>query len=163
MKRSKQVGWALAVALLAAAGALSAAPKKVYDNAQLRLRFEWPTPSSIKVVPGDHDTVLEGSANGISVKIVVRPGEQIPETQHQFRLMSYFAGAWEKDDDGCRGTGWDGCASWHFTAESGKTAGVAEVGFGPGGTYLLVLTAKAESFRDLRPKMREVEQSLVLY
>ena len=154
--------WAIAVALLAA-GALSAAEKKVYDNAQLRLRFEWPTPAAIRVVSGDHDTVLTGSANGIDIKIVIRPGERIPEAQHQFRLMSYFAGAWEKDSDECRGSGWDGCAAWHFTAESGKTAGVAEVGFGPGGTYLLVLTAPTGSFRDLRPKMRVVEASVVLY
>jgi hypothetical protein len=162
MKR-KLVVLVMAAMLLAMAGALFAAPKKVFDNAQLRLRFDWSTPGSIRVVPGDSDTAIDGSANGIDLKIVVRPGERIPETQHQFRLMSYFAGAWEKDDDECRGSGWDGCASWHFEAESGKTAGVAEVGFGPGGTYMLVLTAPTGSFHDLRPKMREVEKSLVLY
>jgi len=162
MKRGLVV-WVMAAMLLLTVGTLSAAANKLYDNAQLRLKFEWSTPGAIKVVPGDHDTVLNASANGIDLKIIVRPGERIPETQHQFRLMSYFAGAWEKDDDECRGAGWDGCASWHFEAESGKTAGVAEVGFGPGGTYMLVLTAPTGSFRDLRPKMRAVEQSLVLY
>jgi hypothetical protein len=156
------VTWAIAVALLAA-GALSAATAKRYDNAQLRLSFDWPSPGAIRVVPGDHDTVLTGSANGIDIKVVVRPSERILEDQHQFRLMSYFAGAWEKDADDCRGAGWDGCAAWHFTAESGKTAGVAEVGFGPGGTYMLVLTAPVGSFHDLRPKMRVVEASVVLY
>jgi len=162
MKR-KLVIWAMAAILLPMAGALSAAPKKVYDNTQLRLRFDWPTPGAIRVVPGDHDTALEGTANGINITVVIRPGERIPETQHQFRLMSYFAGAWEKDADECRGAGWDGCAAWHFEAESGKTQGVAEVGFGPGGTYMLVLTAPTGSFRALRPKMRDVEQSLVLF
>jgi hypothetical protein len=54
-------------------------------------------------------------------------------------------------------------AAWHFASESGKTAGVAEVGFGPGGTYLLVLTAPTETFHALRPKMRAVQQSVVLY
>ena len=161
--KSKLVVLVMAAMLLAMAGALYAAPKKVFYNAQLRLSFGWPTPSAIRVVSGEHDTVLEGEASGISIKLVIRPGERIPETQHQFRLMSYFAGAWEKDDDGCRGTGWDGCASWHFAAESGKTAGVAEVGFGPGGTYMLVLSAPTGSFHELRPKMRAVEQSLVLY
>jgi hypothetical protein len=162
MKR-KLLVWAIAMMLLPVAGALSAAPKKVYDNATLRLRFDWPTPGAIRVVQGDHDVVLEGSMGGIDIEFVVRPGERIPETQHQFRLMSYFAGAWEKDADECRGTGWDGCAAWHFASESGKTAGVAEVGFGPGGTYLLVLTAPTETFHALRPKMRAVQQSVVLY
>jgi hypothetical protein len=149
--------------LLAIAGVIGAAPKKTYDNARLRLRFEWSAPDAIRVVAGDHDTVLEGSADGIDLKIIVRPGERIPEAQHQFRLMSYFAGAWEKDADECRGTGWDGCAAWHFESESGKTKGVAEVGFGPGGTYMLVLTSAAGSFQERRPKMRAVEQSVVLY
>lgn len=161
--KCKLVTWAIAAMLLAMAGVIGAATIKTYDNAQLRLRFDWPTPGSIRVVAGDHDTVLEGSAGGIDVKIVVRPGERIPEAQHQFRLMSYFAGAWEKDFEECRGTGWDGCSSWHFTSESGKTTGVAEVGFGPGGTYILVLTAPTASFHALRPKMRTVEQSVVLY
>jgi hypothetical protein len=155
--------WVIATMLLAIAGVIGAAPKKTYDNARLRLRFDWPTPDSIRVVEGDHDTVIEGSAGGIDLKIIVRPGERIKEAQHQFRLVSYFAGAWEKDSDECRGTGWDGCSSWSFTAESGRAAGVAEVGFGPGGTYILVLTAPAASFRALRPKMRAVEQSAVLY
>ena len=163
--KCKLVTWVIAVMLLPVAGALSAAPKQkpVYDNTELRLRFEWPTPGSIHVARGDHDITLEGSVGGIDVKLVVRPGERIPETQHQFRLMSYFAGAWEKDDAECRGTGWDGCASWHFASESGKTKGVAEVGFGPGGTYMLVLTSSAGSFQERRPKMRTLEQSVVLY
>jgi hypothetical protein len=162
MKR-RLLTWAIAAMLLPMAGTLSAASKNVYDNAELRLRFDWSTPSSIRIVRGDHDVALEGSAGGVDIKFVIRPGERIPEAQHQFRLMSYFAGAWEKDADECRGAGWDGCAAWHFAAESGKTAGVAEVGFGPGGTYMLVLTSTTGSFRALRPQMRVVEKSVVLY
>ena len=99
----------------------------------------------------------------IKVKVVVRKGEQVPAAQHRFRLMSYFPGEWNKAEEECRGAGWMSCESWSWDAESGKEKGIAQVGYGPGGTYIFVLSSKKSNFKAHRPAMRLIQESIQLF
>jgi hypothetical protein len=40
---------------------------------------------------------------------------------------------------------------------------VGESGFGPGGTYIVVLSAPKSTFKQQRPQMRVVQQSVQLF
>ncbi|HUT78734.1 MAG TPA: hypothetical protein VM285_13650, partial [Polyangia bacterium] len=108
------------------------------------------------------DLVVEGTFRGITLKAVVRRGEHLPESQQQFRLMSYFPGEWNQTPDDCRGRGWDKCGSWSWIAERSGDRGLGMAGYGPGGTYLVVLSSAATDFERLRPGMRAIQSSMRL-
>jgi hypothetical protein len=141
----------------------AAAKTKVFEFTDAGFRLSWSKGVKIKQREGNKDLIYEGSHGAVQLKVIVRKGERLPEAQHEFRLMSYFAGHWAKAEADCRGTGWDGCTSWNWDSESGDRAGVGEVGYGPGGTYIFVLSAPEASFKQHRPKMRIVQQSVQLF
>ncbi len=102
-------------------------------------------------------------SDAIKIKVVVRKGEQISAAHHRFRLISYFPGEWEKAEEECRGAGWTACESWNWDAESGKEKGIAQVGYGPGGTYIFVLSSKKSDFKAHRPAVRRIQESIQLF
>lgn len=153
---------AAVVALAATAGA-SAKKNKTFVFDEVGLELTWSRGAGLELTrPGD-DVLIEGSRGGVRLKVVIRPGERLPEVQHEYRLMSYFPGEWTKTPDACRGVGWDGCSSWSHVAEGTGDRGLGMVGYGPGGTYMVVLSASEKRFRDLRPTMRSVQQSVILH
>jgi len=152
-----------AAAWLVAATAAAAGATAVFEYADLGLRLTWDAGARIDRADGNEDVVLSGTKGGVRLEAVVRRGERLPAAQHRYRLMSYFPGEWAKTGEECRGKGWDGCESWTWKSESGGLEGLGMVGWGPGGTYILVLSAKESRFRDLRPAMRAVQDSLELF
>jgi len=147
---------------LVSAGAY-AAKTKLFEFPEAGFKLTWQKGVKIKQHTGNKDLIFEGARGPVKLKVIVRKGERLPEAQHEFRLMSYFAGHWTRAEADCRGAGWDGCSSWNWDSESGDRAGVGEVGYGPGGTYIFVLSAPESSFKQHRPKMRLVQQSVQLF
>ncbi len=149
--------------ILFSSAAAFAAKSVMYENQELRLKFSWSKESEIKSTVDIADVILDGVNDEIKIKIVVRKGEQVPAAQHRFRLMSYFPGEWNKAEEECRGAGWMACESWTWNAESGKEKGIAQVGYGPGGTYIFVFSAKKSNFKARRPAMRKIQESIQLF
>lgn len=150
------------VLALVAFGA-AAAKTKVFEYPEAGFRLSWTPGAKLEQREGKKDLIFEGSRGPVQLKVIVRKGERLPAVQHEYRLMSYFAGHWTKAEAACRGTGWEECESWNWDAESGDRAGIGEVGYGPGGTYIFVLSAPESSFKQHRPKMRLVQQSIELF
>jgi hypothetical protein len=148
------------VSLVALGAAATKAHEFVFEEAGLA--FTWDKAAKPTLRHAGEDLVVEGSYGGIALNAVVRKGERIPEAQHQFRLMSYFSGEWRQTPDDCRGLGWDGCNSWAWTAERTGDRGLGMAGFGPGGTYLVVLSCAGSDFERLRPAMRQIQSGLRL-
>jgi hypothetical protein len=153
----------LVAALALVSFAATAAKTKVFEFPQAGFRLSWSPGVAMQQREGKEDLLFEGSFGSIKLKAIVRKGAQLPAVQHEYRLMSYFAGQWTKTEEACRGTGWTGCESWSWHSESGDRAGVGEVGYGPGGTYIFVLSAPLGSFKQARPAMRLVQQSIQLF
>ena len=149
--------------ILFSSAAAFAAKSVMYENQELRLKFSWSKESEIKSTVDTADVILDGASGAIKIKVVVREGQQVPAAQHRFRLMSYFPGEWNKAEEGCRGAGWSACESWTWDAESGKEKGIAQVGYGPGGTYIFVLSSKKSDFKTRRPVMRKIQESIQLF
>jgi len=141
----------------------AAAKTKVFEFPEAGFRLTWDKGMTIAQREGKKDLIFEGARGAVQLKVIVRKGERLPEAQHEFRLMSYFAGHWTRSEETCRGTGWDGCESWTWDSESGNRAGIGEVGYGPGGTYIFVFSAPEATFKQDRPKMRVVQQSVQLF
>jgi hypothetical protein len=158
--RSAVVGAALV--LLAAAVAV-AGPTKVYEFVDAGIRFSWGKGIKISQRSAGSDVLFEGQRGSVELKVIFRKGERLGESTHQFRLMSYFAGEWTNSGEFCRGKGWEGCSSWKFDAEGGKRRGFGEAGHGPGGTYLIVLTAPTAKYTDARLSMRLLQESIELF
>ena len=160
--RARNVVVVLGIVLFSSAAAF-AAKSVMYDNQGLGLKFSWSKGSGITSTEDTAEIILDGVSGAIKVKVVVRKGEQVPAAQHRFRLMSYFPGEWNKTEEECRGAGWTACESWTWDAESGKDKGLAQVGYGPGGTYIFVLSAKKTKFKAHRPAMRKIQESIQLF
>lgn len=153
---------ALGLATMAAAVAV-AGPTKLYEFADAGIRFSWGKGVKISQRAAGSDTLFEGRSGAVELKVVFRPGERLAPTTHQFRLMSYFAGEWNNSGEFCRGKGWEDCTSWKFDAERGGRKGFGETGYGPAGTYLVVLTAPTAKYADARLTMRLLQESLELF
>ncbi|MDD5307101.1 MAG: hypothetical protein PHU25_07245 [Deltaproteobacteria bacterium] len=149
---------AIAVALLSG---IALATSKVHELKDVGLRFAWDT--TVNVRPAGDDVIVEGSRGGVSLKIVVRKGERLGRETHEFRLVSYFPGEWKRVQEDCRGKGWNGCAAWTWRSERGGLAGIGMTGFGPSGTYFVVLSFPGARFDELRPAARAVEETIELF
>jgi hypothetical protein len=157
---ARRIGVAIAVAIaLLCAAALGAA--KVHEFKDLGLRLAWDT--AVKARPAGGDVVVEGGKGGVSLKIVVRKGERLGRDTHEFRLVSYFPGEWKRIQEDCRGKGWDGCDAWTWKSERGGLAGIGMAGYGPSGTYFVVLSFPGARFDELRPAARVVQESIELF
>jgi hypothetical protein len=152
----------LAIALLAGAVAV-AGPTKVYELAEAGIRFSWGKGVKIDQRAAGSDTLFTGHRGPVELKVIFRPGERLGSATHQFRLMSYFAGEWNNSGESCRGEGWEQCSSWKFEAERGDRRGFAETGYGPRGTYLIVLTTPTAKYDSTRLSMRLLQESLQLF
>jgi hypothetical protein len=152
----------LAVLLSLVAFGAAAAKAHEFFYGEAGLGFSWDGAAKPGLRRAGEDLVIEGSRGGITLKVVVRSGERLPEAQHRFRLMSYFPGEWNRTPDDCRGQGWEKCGSWAWTAERTSDRGLGMAGYGPGGTYLVVLSSAAADFERLRPGMRDIQSSLRL-
>lgn len=152
--------WCIAAFMLHGGAALAA--MKTIELTELGLFFKAPKGAKLEVKDGGEDKIASGKRGGITIKVIVRPGVQLPASQHHFRLMSYFPGEWNQTPDTCRGTGWTSCESWSWKAESGGLEGLGMAGHGPGGTYLFVLAAPDSQFKARRPQMREIQSSVEL-
>jgi len=161
ISRTSLAAVAAAVALFA--GSALAAKAVVYENAELGIRFSLKKGVGVDASTAALDHILEAAQGKVRLKVIVRKGERIPEAQHQFRLMSYFAGEWQMAEEECRGTGWGGCRSWNWDSEDGKRKGLGMVGYGPGGTYIVVLHGPSGSFKKDRASMRAVQESVQLF
>jgi hypothetical protein len=148
--------------MLAAAVAV-AGPTKLYEFTDAGIRFSWGKGVKFSERAAGSDVLIEGRRGAVEVKVIFRKGEQLAGSTHQFRLMSYFAGEWNNSGEFCRGKGWESCTSWKFDAERGDRKGLAEAGYGPGGTYLIVLTAPTKKYADARLSMRLLQESLELF
>jgi hypothetical protein len=153
----------LAAAALVVVSGTAVAGKAVFERADLGIRFDWSGGSAIKVTESASDVILDGTRGAVTFRTVVRKGERVPEPQHHFRLVSYFAGEWQKAEEDCRGAGWDACAAWTWISEPGDREGLGMVGYGPGGTYVVVMHAPIGSFKTHRPAIRRVQESLQLF
>ncbi len=149
--------------ILFSSAAAFAAKSVMYENQELGLKFLWSNGSKIASMQDTVDVILDGVGGATKIKVVVRKGEQVPAAQHRYRLMSYFPGEWEKTEEECRGAGWIACESWTWDAETGKDKGIAQVGYGPGGTYIFVLSSKKSNFKAHRPAMRKIQESIQLF
>lgn len=149
--------------ILFSSAAAFAAKNVMYENQGLGLKFSWIDGSEVKSLTDTADVILDGVNGAIKLKVVVRKGEQVPAAHHRYRLISYLPGEWEKAEEECRGTGWSTCESWTWDAESGKERGIAQVGYGPGGTYIFVLSSKKSDFKAHRPAMRKIQESIQLF
>ncbi len=160
--KSRFVVATVLAAALAAGGAL-AAKTCLYHYDDEGFSFEWAGGADVDRREASEDVIFEGSHRQVKLTAVVRAGERLPEASHEFRLMSYFPGEWKQVPAACRGSGWESCSSWSYEAEGSGDEGLGMVGYGPKGTYIFVLTAPAEKFRDRRPAMRAVQDSLKLF
>lgn len=151
----------MAVSLVA--GSAMAAKLVLYENTDLGLKISLPRGVAVETAAAGDDQSVVASPGKMKLKIVVRKGERIPQSQHQFRLMSYFAGEWQMAEEECRGGGWETCRSWNWDSEDGSRKGVAMVGYGPGGTYIVVLHGPVASFKVDRRVMRTIQDSLQLF
>jgi len=153
---------ALGIVMLATAVAV-AGPTKVYEFAESGIRFSWGKGVKISQREAGSDALFEGHRGSVELKLIFRKGERLGPATHQYRLMSYFAGEWTNSGEFCRGKGWEQCTSWKFDSERGDRRGFAEAGYGPGGTYLIVLTAPVAKYADARLSMRLLQESLELF
>ncbi len=160
---TKRVLLVLVGACLLVAGSAFAAKGKLYENKDLGVRMTLKNGVKVTVSDGGSDRVIEATQGKIKVKVVVRKGEKLPAAQHHFRLMSYFAGEWQMAEDDCRGIGWNECSPWNWDAEGGDRKGLGMVGYGPGGTYIVVVHGPAKSFKSVRPSMRAIQESIELF
>lgn len=152
----------VSIVMLAAAVAV-AGPTKVYELADAGVRFSWAKGVKVAERAAGSDALFEGSHGAVELRVIFRKGERLEQSTHQFRLMSYFAGEWTNSGESCRGKGWEDCTSWKYDGESGKRRGFAEAGYGPGGTYLVVLTTPNSKYENTRLSMRLLQESLELF
>jgi hypothetical protein len=157
---ARRFGAILAVSAVLLCGVALAAAK-VHEFKDVGLRLAWD--AAVKARPAGDDVVVDGGRGGVSLKIVVRKGERLRRDTHEFRLVSYFPGEWKRIQEDCRGKGWDGCDAWTWSSERGGSKGVGMAGYGPSGTYFVVLSFPAARFDALRPLARAVEDSIELF
>ena len=130
---------------------------------RLVVRFSLKKGVKVKASQAAKDHILEATQGKVKLEVIVRKGERIGEAQHEFRLISYFAGEWQMAEEECRGAGWDGCRSWKWGSSDGERKGLGMVGYGPGGTYIFVLHGPVGSFKKDRASMRAIQESVQLF